>query len=189
MQEIYVSIDIEADGPIPGPHSMLSLGAAAYDAPKKKLLNSFSINFKKLPGAVAHPVTEKWWRKFPEAYTLTRENQIDPKEAMQRFANWANKLPARPIMTSLPVTFDFMFVHWYFMRFLGESPFSFIGLDLRTLAYSQLNLPFKDCVRSNFPEHWFDELPHTHVALDDAIEQGALFCNMLNDLKSAKSKP
>jgi hypothetical protein len=22
-------------------------------------------------------------------------------------------------------------------------------------------------------------LPHTHVALDDAIEQGALFCNML----------
>jgi hypothetical protein len=26
---------------------------------------------------------------------------------------------------------------------------------------------------------WFDPLPHTHRALDDAIEQGALFCNML----------
>ena len=25
----------------------------------------------------------------------------------------------------------------------------------------------------------FDELPHTHVALDDALGQGALFCNML----------
>jgi hypothetical protein len=29
------------------------------------------------------------------------------------------------------------------------------------------------------PARWFDELPHTHCALEDAIEQGALFCNML----------
>jgi hypothetical protein len=30
------------------------------------------------------------------------------------------------------------------------------------------------------PGSWFDPVPHTHVALDDAIEQGLLFCNMLN---------
>ena len=30
--ECYVSVDIEADGPIPGAHSMLRLGAAAFDA-------------------------------------------------------------------------------------------------------------------------------------------------------------
>lgn len=29
------------------------------------------------------------------------------------------------------------------------------------------------------PKRWFEDLPHTHVALDDALEQGALFCNML----------
>ena len=29
------------------------------------------------------------------------------------------------------------------------------------------------------PKKWFDPLPHTHKALDDAIEQGALFCNIL----------
>jgi hypothetical protein len=29
------------------------------------------------------------------------------------------------------------------------------------------------------PADWFDKMPHTHVALDDAKEQGALFCNML----------
>lgn len=27
----------------------------------------------------------------------------------------------------------------------------------------------------------FDNLPHTHVAVDDALEQGALFCNMLSE--------
>jgi hypothetical protein len=29
------------------------------------------------------------------------------------------------------------------------------------------------------PARWFDDLPHTHRALDDAVEQGALFCNIL----------
>ncbi len=33
--------------------------------------------------------------------------------------------------------------------------------------------------KRNMPKKWFDALPHNHVALDDAIEQGALFCNML----------
>src|SRR5262245_13794793 len=34
MNEIYVSTDVEVDGPIPGPHSLLSLGSAAYLADK-----------------------------------------------------------------------------------------------------------------------------------------------------------
>lgn len=36
------------------------------------------------------------------------------------------------------------------------------------------------------PKHWFDSLPHTHRALDDAIEQGALFCNMLAELRNVE---
>jgi hypothetical protein len=38
------------------------------------------------------------------------------------------------------------------------------------------------------PPRWFDaDLPHTHKALDDAIEQGALFCNMLAEHKRRES--
>ena len=33
--EIYISTDVETDGPIPGPHSMLSIGSAAYLADKR----------------------------------------------------------------------------------------------------------------------------------------------------------
>jgi hypothetical protein len=29
------------------------------------------------------------------------------------------------------------------------------------------------------PWEWFDDVPYTHVALDDAKGQGVLFCNML----------
>ncbi|MFZ5510660.1 MAG: hypothetical protein ACOZCP_11460, partial [Pseudomonadota bacterium] len=48
MQEIYVSTDIETDGPVAGKHSMLSLGSAAYLA-DKGLLSTFSANLEPLP--------------------------------------------------------------------------------------------------------------------------------------------
>lgn len=43
---------------------------------------------------------------------------------------------------------------------------------------------YRDSIKKNMPKRWFDPLPHTHVALDDAIEQGALFCNMLAEAKN-----
>ena len=39
--EIYLSVDVEADGPIPGPYSMLSFGIAAFSI-DKVLLGTFS---------------------------------------------------------------------------------------------------------------------------------------------------
>ena len=38
------------------------------------------------------------------------------------------------------------------------------------------------CKRT-MPKHWFDDLPHTHVAIDDAIEQGAMFINMMRETR------
>gem|GEM_PF-6694880 len=38
------------------------------------------------------------------------------------------------------------------------------------------------------PKRWFDRLPHTHVALDDAMEQGALFCNILAEQEGCSEK-
>jgi hypothetical protein len=36
------------------------------------------------------------------------------------------------------------------------------------------------------PPEWLEALPHTHVALDDALEQGRLFCNMLEANRAAR---
>jgi hypothetical protein len=72
-----------------------------------------------------------------------------------------------------------MFVYWYLMRFVGRSPFSFSALDIKTMAMMMLNREYHRSTKKNMPKRWFDEHPHSHVALDDAIEQGALFCNML----------
>jgi hypothetical protein len=48
-------------------------------------------------------------------------------------------------------------------------------------------LPYRKNIKPRFPKHWFDDHPHTHVALDDAIEQGALFCNMLKELRASQA--
>jgi hypothetical protein len=78
-----------------------------------------------------------------------------------------------------PAGFDFLFVYWYLIRFVGESPFSFSALDMKTFAMALLKSEYREVVKKNMPKRWFDPLPHTHIAVDDAIEQGALFCNML----------
>ena len=66
IMEVYVSTDIEADGPIPGPHSMLSFASAAYLA-DKTLTDTFYATLETLPGASGHPGTMRWWQRHPQA--------------------------------------------------------------------------------------------------------------------------
>ena len=179
MSEIYVSTDIEADGPVPGPHSMLSFASAAF-TPEGKLLDTFSANLETLPGARGHPETMRWWETQPEAWAASRENPRRPEEALPEYAAWLKRLPGTPVFVAYPVVFDYMFVQWYLHRFAGESPFSFVGLDIKTYAMAMLKIDFHAVNKSAMPRRWFDEtLPHTHKALDDAVEQGVLFCRML----------
>ena len=67
MNEIYVSTDVEADGPIPGPHSMLSFASAAF-LPDKTMVATYSANLDTLPGATGHPRTMRWWEDQQEAW-------------------------------------------------------------------------------------------------------------------------
>jgi len=176
--EVYVSTDVEADGPIPGPHSMLSFGSAAYLA-DKTLLRTFHANLNTLPGATGHPDTMAWWNEHREAFEATRENTRPPERVMPKYVAWLKDLPGKPVFVGYPAAYDFMFVYWYLMKFAGESPFSFSALDMKTLAMVLLGREYRKIGKRNMPREWFDASPHTHIALDDSIEQGALFCNML----------
>jgi hypothetical protein len=182
MTEIYVSTDVEVDGPIPGPHSMLSFGSAAYLA-DKTLVSTFSANLEVLPGASGHPDTMAWWAHHPEAWEASRKDLRAPGPAMTDYAHWLDALPGKPVFVGYPAAFDFLFVYWYLMRFVGRSPFSFSALDIKTMAMVMLGEEYRRCTKSNMPKRWFDGIPHRHVALQDAIEQGALFCNMLAECR------
>jgi hypothetical protein len=186
-KEIYVSTDIEADGPIPGPHSMLSFASAAY-LPDKTLHGTFSVTLETLPGATQHPKTMEWWRQFPEAWEACRRDLRAPADAMRAYLDWLGGLPGRPVFVGWPATWDFMWMYWYLVQFTGERPFRENALDIRSYAMGMRKTEFRLTTRTYLPKRWFDEgLPHTHVALDDALEQGALLCNMLAENKTPES--
>ncbi|HQU43981.1 MAG TPA: hypothetical protein PK867_14275 [Pirellulales bacterium] len=187
-QEIYVSTDIESDGPIPGPHSMLSFASAAFTA-DKTLVSTFSRNLEMLPDAKPDPRTAAWWQSQPAAWAACRSDAQPPERAMHDYLQWVRSLPGKPVFVAYPAAYDFMFVYWYLIRFTGESPFPHSALDIKTFAMALLGRGYRDSTKRNMPKRWFDELPHTHVALDDALGQGALFCNMLLEARRLAPTP
>lgn len=177
MSEVYISVDIEADGPIPGPHSMLSLGAAAFAA-DGTLLGTASYNLETLPGATPDEATTKWWRERRTAYEATRVNQLPPLEAMTRFAAWIETFGGQPVMVGYPASYDFMFVHWYMMRFLGYDPLGFAAIDIKSYAMAALKCSYRSA-RRNMPKAWIVRASeNSHIAVNDAQEQGEMFVRM-----------
>ena len=160
MTEIYVSTDVEADGPIPGPNSMLSFGSAAYTA-TKNLLGTFTANLLPLPEATADPKTMEWWKTQPDAWAECRRDPQEPAIVMPRYVNWLKSLPGMPVFVAYPAAYDFMFVYWYLIRFAGESPFSFSALDIKSYAMAVLGTEYRHATKKSMPKQWFDPLPHT----------------------------
>ncbi|GAC1303584.1 MAG: hypothetical protein NVSMB19_13680 [Vulcanimicrobiaceae bacterium] len=181
--ELYISCDIEANGPCPGLFSMLSFGLAAFTL-EKKLVGTFSRNLELLDGADLDERTMKWWAQpeQAEAYEKSREHVVSPRGAMVDSKAWLDEMRAfgRPIVCGAPSGFDFTFMYYYFQRFLGESPIGFASLDLRSYAAAVMKRQYRHVGKRQYPAEWIDEnLPHTHVALDDAIEQGCIIINMI----------
>src|SRR5438034_10613816 len=114
MPEIYVSTDVETDGPIPGPHSMLSFGSAAYRA-DKTLVATFSANLETLTGASGHPETMAWWQTQAEAWTEARKDLQDPTKAMFAYVAWLKRLPGKPVFVAYPAGVGFLWVYWLLM--------------------------------------------------------------------------
>jgi DNA polymerase III alpha subunit (gram-positive type) len=180
--EVFVSVDVETDGPLPGPNSMLSFGAAAFSEDEGPV-GTFEANLHTLPEASANPDTARWWLTQPEAWAACRRDPRDPVEAMKAFVSWVKALPGKPVFVAYPAGFDFLFMYTYMLRFAGESPFSFSALDIKSYASAVLGLPFRETVKKNMPKGWFPKHKHNHIALDDATEQGLLFLAIRREAK------
>ena len=161
MDEIYVSTDMEADGPLPGPHSMLSLGSAAF-TDSGDLVATFRANLKPLPGSKPDPQTMKWWSGQPEAWIRATENPRDPATVMKEYAEWLKALPGKPLFVGYPANYDFLFVYWYLMSFTKESPFGFQALDIKTLAAAALGAPYLATSKGTMPREWFQRASPAH---------------------------
>lgn len=183
--EIYFSADIETDGPIPGPFSMLSFGLAAVATFDGEAITRLD--------ARAHarywelvPVGERFDQEALAVNGLDRDRLIEtgqhPSEAMASAARWVDRvaLGRRPVLVAYPVAFDWMFLHWYFESFAGSSPFGHSScVDIRSLYMGAAAVPFARSSKRHIPAELQSRSAHTHHALEDAIEQGQLFVNVL----------
>jgi hypothetical protein len=198
MSEIYFSTDIESDGPIPGRNSMLSFGCAAFTG-TGKMIDTYYANLDVLPEATPDADTMNWWNTQQAAWEACRQNTRPAEVVMPEFVQWVKKVCGigevnrtgrdNPVFVGYPAGFDFTFMYWYMRAFGNDSPFSFSALDIKTLAMAVLGTEFRNTTKRAFPKSWFGKSRHSHVALDDAIEQGELFCNILAEVRRKSPQP
>lgn len=182
---IYVVVDIETNGPVPGLYSMLSLGAVATTTDGE--VSSFYQNLELLPEAEEDPNVMAWWRGQPKAWEEARRNPQPPQKVMKGFSDWVASLNAQPDFVASPIGFDYAMVSWYLRRFTGKDPFTSQSgtprtLDLKSFIAGRYRLDLKAAAPKRMPKRLLVGAPdHTHNALDDARRLAVLLRNILND--------
>jgi DNA polymerase III epsilon subunit-like protein len=172
VQESYISVDIEAAGPIPATYSMLSLGAVVVDDPKSTFYVEFRpVNDKSVPEAMK--VVGRTLQEF-------EQSGRDPKDAMIAFRDWLSSIAKgkKPVFVGFNATFDWAFVNFYFHHYLRENPFGFGGLDIKSYYMGMTGCTWAETRSSRIAPEFTSPLAHTHQALDDAIEQAEMFRKM-----------
>ena len=71
--------------------------------------------------------------------------------------------------------FDWSFVNYYFHQFLGENPFGFAALDIKSLYMGAAGCIWSDTRSSQISKHLSPTRQGDHDALHDAEYQAELF--------------
>lgn len=190
--EIYISIDVETNGPAPGLNSMLALGAAAFTA-DGNMPTWYYHTLHPMFASHADPDTMKWWETQPEAWAEVNKGQLEPMDAMQRFVAWCDTLREdwKPVAVAAPAAFDFAFVNYYCHRFAYRNPLGFSCLDSRSYGNGLAGYPGYYGMRREEFRNLIGPVDKAglrpHVALDDAIEQGREFMALLHLAQGRKA--
>lgn len=181
--QLYIIVDIETDGPVPGLYSMLSIGAVASDGQEEQ--GSFYRTLQPLADAAQHPDNMAWWRTQPEAWREATTDAVPAADVMPAFRDWLTGFGKQPVFVAHPIGFDYNFVSWYLWKFTGGNPFAdesrhIATLDLISFTAGKTGCAIGEATRDKLPESLKRDMPeHTHNALDDARGYAAILRNVL----------
>ncbi len=183
--DIYISADVETDGPVPGRNSMLSFGlavAARYDGQLLQPADPEATTFYREVRPAFNEVEPRALEISGLDRTSLMDEGTDIVEAMTAAATWVHEVAAdhRPVMVAFPLAFDWLWLQWHFLQFSTRgSPFSFSScLDMKTLFWARQRTPTEGAGKNELPPELRPERRHIHNALDDAIEQAELFVRL-----------
>lgn len=183
--DIYFSADVETDGPIPGPYSMLSFGlvvAGTFDGQTFRRASKDSSSFY----AELRPISKDFEPEALAVNGLDRERLLregsSPEAVMVEVSTWIRNVSngGSPILVAYPLSFDWSWLYWYFVRFGGGgSPFNHSRcFDMKTALSVKGRRTVSTSGRDHLPSELLARTAHTHNALDDAREQAEIFANL-----------
>ncbi|MBI2183746.1 MAG: 3'-5' exonuclease [Thaumarchaeota archaeon] len=132
------------------------------------------------------PITERYVQSALEVsgLSLDKLNKTgdEPATAMRDFEGWINSASngRRPVFVAFNATFDWMFVAYYFHRFLGRNPFGISGLDIKAYYMGMLGTSWGGTIKRKIDKRFLSGRRHTHNALDDAIKRPKSSARCLN---------
>jgi DNA polymerase III alpha subunit (gram-positive type) len=177
--ELYVSVDVETSGPVPGIYSLLSIGACVISEPNQ------SIYLELQPDGLKHD---------PEAVAVTGldltklENEgLAPQAAMLKLEQWLNQIGSagqKVVFVGLNTPFDWSFINYYFHKYSGSNPFGFTAIDMKAYYMGATGCCWKETKSSQMTARLNPISAPNHNALDDARFQGELFALMLAETRN-----
>jgi ribonuclease T len=165
--ETYISVDVEAAGPIPPTYSMLSLGACVVEDPKTTF-------YMELRPINKHCVPEAM-RVIGRSLDDFEQNGSDPRDVMVAFSEWIARQGPKPVFVGFNAVFDWAFVNFYFHTYVNRNPFGVGGIDIKSYYMGTAGVSWESTRSSRIPTELKASTAHTHNALDDAIEQAEMF--------------
>lgn len=184
--DCYISADVEADGPIPGPYSMLSFGLVVAGTFDGTTFAAADLDAPETFYRELRPISTEYVETALAVSGLDRDRLLaegfDPAQAMDDARAWVTSVAGdrRPVLVAYPLSFDWMWLHWYLVRFTEGIPLFGVAdcLDTKTLIAVHFGLPVGRANKRALPPEMRSERPHTHHALDDAIEQAEIFARL-----------
>ena len=183
--DAYFSADVETDGPIPGPYSLLSFAlvyAGSFDG------TNFirPVNYRHTFYREMRPISENYDVEALQVNGLDRQRLISegdhPGVAMNEASDWIERIAGgrRPVLVAYPLSFDWSWLYWYFVSYSSSgSPFEHSRcFDIKTAFAIKAGITISSAGRSKVPLFLRPDRDHTHHALDDAIEQAEIFANI-----------
>ena len=171
MRELFIAVDVETTGPIPGKYSMFEIGAVCIDFPEHEFVAQL-----RLTSQAYEPEALRTVNTTIAHLEATGEN---PQAVMERFAVWVEErrrqYDARPVLVAINAPFDWMFISYYFHVFLGHNPFGYSALDLKAYFAGRVGCAWNDANKKKMEHVYGGALHHTHHALDDARKVAELF--------------
>ena len=180
--EVFISVDVETSGPVPGLYALLSIGACVVDQEDKTFYIELCPPDKALilPGAVAATGIDM---------DRLRKEGTDPAIAVAEFASWIRQVSGntRPIFVAFNAPFDWSFVNDLFVRAGIDNPFGYTALDMKAFYMGLSGCSWDETRSSRLPEALQPSPVREHHALDDAVAQAMVFGKMLNYSRSART--